>query len=209
MSVSKLYDAVAAEYDSVVESSQYVGPRWLELALADISEPRSIVDFGCANGALGKILRRRYPFARLVGFDASPGMIREAKLSAAYDELALHDLNSALPSVGTASIQLAVALGFAEFLDDPRSFLSETARLLAPGGTLLISFQEFWPDRPRLAPRTTRTGVVLHHAYSLAEVSALLHEQPFIVNRFESVTGYVSAGFAYPYILASAVRRSA
>lgn len=209
MTVSSLYDAVASRYDAVVAASRYVGPTWLERALDTVSTPVRAVEFGCANGVLGRVMRSRYPNSHLIGLDISELMVEQARRSGQYDELFVHDLNLPFPQMHDASVQLVVALGFAEFLTEPAAFLSETARVLAPGGTLLISFQEYWPEREALAPRSTRSGVVTHHAQTQAEVAALIRSQPFALEFTESIVGYVSgSGFACPYVMARARRQA-
>jgi predicted TPR repeat methyltransferase len=209
MTVRELYDAVASKYDTVVATSKYVGPAWLERTLPELLEPARAIDFACANGVLGRVLRTNYPRAHLTGLDISELMVAEARGSGAYDDLFVHDLNLPVPQIRDASVQLAVALGFAEFLNDPALFIAEAARVLAPGGTLLISFQEFWPEREVLAPRYTRSGVVPHNAYSAPEVAAMLKLQPFSLESLESTTGYVSGtGFACPYLMARATRQA-
>jgi len=209
MTVRALYDAVSSEYDSLVAVSKYVGPAWLEQALLRLPAPTRAVDFGCANGVLGRILRTHYPSVHLTGLDISELMIIEARGSGAYDELFVHDLNLPVPQVEDASVQLGVALGFVEFLSEPSAFLAEASRVLAPGGTLVMSFQEFWPERADLAPRSTRSGAVQHHAYSATEITAMVQSQPFSLRSVESTTGYVSgAGFACPYVMVCATREA-
>jgi len=205
MTVSALYDAVAPKYDSVVRATKYIGPSWLYQVLPSLPAPSRAVDFGCANGMLGRILRRHFSVVTLIGIDISEQMIKYAQAANVYDELLVRDLNSPFPEVATASIQLAVALGFSEFLDEPSLFLAETSRVLEPGGTLLISFQEHWPDKAALAPRSTRSGVVAHHAYSILEVEAFIRSHSLELESIESITGYVSgSGFACPYVVARA-----
>jgi len=209
MTVRALYDEVAPRYDSVVAAGKYVGPAWLERVLPSVPAPSRAVDFGCANGVLGRILRGQFPGLHLSGLDISERMVNEARASGAYDELFVHDLNSPISQIRDTSVQLAVALGFSEFLAEPAAFLAEAARVLVPGGTLVISFQEFRPERAALAPRSTRNGVVMHRAYSVSEVEALLLSQPFTLHSIESTTGYVSAsGFACPYVMVRAVREA-
>jgi predicted TPR repeat methyltransferase len=210
MTVRALYDAVAPTYDAVVAATRYVGPAWLDRVLTSIPAPARAVDFGCANGALGRHMRSCFPSVQLTGFDISERMVTEARRSNMYDELFVHDLNLPVPQIDDASVQLVVALGFAEFLTDPASFLAEAARVLAPAGTLVMSFQEHWPEREGLAPRTTRSGVVTHHAYTAAEVAALVRSQRLCLQSIESVTGYVSgSGFACPYLMVRATREAA
>lgn len=207
MTVRALYDAVATRYDDLVTETRYVGPAWLKGVLPTIPEPKRAVDFGCANGALGRLLRSNFPDAHISGFDISPLMVAEAKQSGAYDEVFVHDLNEPVAHVAHSSLQLVVALGFVEFLEKPAAFIADVARLLAPGGEFLVSFQEHWPGRDKLAPRSTRSGEVTHYAHSVAEVEDLFRVQPFAVESVASTTAYISrSGFACPYVMVRSKR---
>jgi predicted TPR repeat methyltransferase len=207
MSVSDLYDRVATRYDQLVQSSDYIGPAWLRAQWPALGTPRRALDLGCANGLLGGLLRERYPSLSLVGVDVSPAMVDEARVSGFYDAVHLHDAAGPLHFAADASVDLVVALGFVEFLADPAPLLAEAARVLAVSGTLCVSFQEHWPDRPALAPRTTRSGTVLHHARTRAEVEAALAVAGFVPRLVDAVIGYRSGtGFACPYLMVRAER---
>jgi predicted TPR repeat methyltransferase len=209
MSVRDLYDSMAQRYDAVVEATSYIGPDWLERNLPQVGSPSAVIDLGCANGSLGAVLRGRFPEACITGVDISERMIEEARIREVYDRLIVHDLNAPLVQIEDSSADLVVALGFCEFLSEPELLLGEISRTLAVGGVLLLSFQEYWPDRPAEAPRTTRSGSVLHKAYTSLEVSEMLKAQPYSVKKLVSETGYVSgSGFACPYVFVCAVRQS-
>jgi predicted TPR repeat methyltransferase len=136
-------------------------------------------------------------------------MIEEARDREVYDRLIVHDLNVPMLQIEDSSADLVVALGFCEFLAEPELLLGEISRILAVGGELFLSFQEHWPDRPAEAPRTSRSGSVVHKAYTMQEVSEMLEVQPFSVEKLVSETGYVSrSGFACPYVFVHAVRES-
>jgi len=202
MTVRALYDAVASKYDAAVAESKYVGPAWLVGVLPGVQEAINVVDFGCANGNLGRLLRRRFPAAYISGFDVSELMIAEARREGSYDELFVHDLNLPVTHLADGSVNFVVALGFVEFLADTAAFLAEVSRVLAPSGEFVLSFQEHWPDRANLAPKITRSGNVVHTAYSLPEVEALFSPFPLSVRSMESTTAYVSrSGFACPYLM--------
>lgn len=208
MTVRDLYNAAALRYDSLVASTAYAGPAWIERFLLSTSEPKRVIDFGCANGILGRLVRARFPYVHLVGFDISDQMIEQARSSLAYDVAHVHDLNLPIPQIENASIDLAMALGFAEFLEHPEHLLAEVERVLTPGGSLVMSFQEFWPAQPTLAPRFTHSGTVKHHAHTPDEVRALFHSHGLDVTSVEPLIGYVSgSGFACPYLMVHAKKR--
>ncbi|MFN9574173.1 MAG: class I SAM-dependent DNA methyltransferase [Betaproteobacteria bacterium] len=204
-SVRELYDRVADRYDEVVEVTRYGGRDWLAAALPAVADAgqvvRRVVDLGCANGALGRLLRPSFPHARLVGIDVAPRMLAAARAENLYDELLEHDLGTAPPGLAAGSVDVFVALGCLEFIAHPLPLLRSLHRSLRPGGWLFCSFQEHWPERAHLAPRATRSGAVPHHALTRAEVHDLLEQAALSPQSTDSRTEYVSnSGFACPYL---------
>jgi predicted TPR repeat methyltransferase len=205
--VAELYERVAPQFDEIAAASGYAGPAWLAEQLPRLPDMARAADFGCATGALGKILRERYPAAHLTGVDFAQQMLERARDLGVYDAIVRHDLNGPLPWIGPRSLDLVVALGFSEFLDHPADLVAEAARILVPGGVLLISFQQHRPDAPERAPRVTSGGGIRHHAYTLGEVRTMLEEAGLTVDLIEAMTGYVSrSGFVHPYLMVVASR---
>jgi ubiquinone/menaquinone biosynthesis C-methylase UbiE len=116
-----------------------IGPHhlWaLELALADVPPPRRVLDLGTGTGVVAIALAGRYPEAEVLGIDLSPGMIEEARRKAPR-ELA--------PRVGfEVGDASALACPDGDFelvvLSNMIPFFDELARVVAPGGTLVLSF---------------------------------------------------------------------
>jgi predicted TPR repeat methyltransferase len=208
-SVRELYAGVAPQYDEVAAASRYLGPAWLADQLASVRHVVRAVDFGCATGALGRIIRERFPASYLIGIDLAEPMIDRARQLAVYDEVLVHDLNRPTPWIASASLDLVAALGFSEFLDDPAPLVGEAARILVPGGVFFMSFQHHRPDAPDLAPRTTSGGGVIHRAYTFDEIREMVRAADLELLELEAVTGYVSrSGFAHPYVMLRATRRA-
>jgi len=118
-----------------------IGPHhlWaLELALADLPQPRSVLDLGTGTGVVAIALAQRYPEAEILGIDLSPGMIDEAR-------------RKVPPEVaGRVSFEVgdASALGCSDgafdlvVLSNMIPFFDELARIVAPEGTLVLSFSK-------------------------------------------------------------------
>jgi ubiquinone/menaquinone biosynthesis C-methylase UbiE len=115
-----------------------IGPHhlWaLDLALADVPPPRHVLDLGTGTGVVALALADRYPEAEVVGIDLSPGMIEEARRKVT-PELAGH----VRFEVGDASALSSPDGAFdLVVLSNMIPFYDELARIVARGGTLVLS----------------------------------------------------------------------
>jgi SAM-dependent methyltransferase len=97
----------------------------------------SVIDLGCGSGpTLAALAARLDPATRLVGVDLEqpqPGDDIEAVAA---------DLNEALP-FADESFDAAVCQNVLECLHDPEAFITEVARILKPGGQLLLGHSDF------------------------------------------------------------------
>jgi ubiquinone/menaquinone biosynthesis C-methylase UbiE len=116
-----------------------IGPHhlWaLDLALEDIPPPHRVLDLGTGTGVVALALAERYPEAQVLGIDLSPGMIEEARTKVPPELAARLRFE-----VGDAS---ALASPDADFdlvvLSNMIPFADELARVVEPGGTLVLSF---------------------------------------------------------------------
>jgi ubiquinone/menaquinone biosynthesis C-methylase UbiE len=109
----------------------------------DVRGCKHILDAACGNGRYSKfLLRHADPDAVLTAFDLSPAMLRRARSSLKSDRVtfAVADLTRLPYANGYFD---AVVCGWVlEHLPDPRSGLSELARVLRPGGKLLLMCTE-------------------------------------------------------------------
>jgi ubiquinone/menaquinone biosynthesis C-methylase UbiE len=116
-----------------------IADRTADLALACAPAPRRILDVGCGTGYLLRQLAARCPQAsELAGIDAAPAMIEVAAAMAADDRLHFR--------VGTAEelpwpagvFDLVVSTTSFDHWADQQAGLTECARVMAPGGTLVL-----------------------------------------------------------------------
>lgn len=159
--------------------------RWTRaIAALPFAEGR-VLDLGCAFGFATRLLKRRGYEA--VGADASPAYIVRAKRADPRGTYLLADAGHVpLPD---ASFDGAIFLDVMEHLPDERAALAECARLLKPGGTLVLSVPNRGPlarldslnlyagivrrtRHGRFPPEIAATGV--HRHYSVAQVRELL-----------------------------------
>ena len=96
------------------------------------------IDVGCGSGFFSRILARAG--AKVLGVDCSAAMIAAAKAFPGagepprYDVRTVEELSDAM-----GRYDGALFLSVLEYLDDPSASLGAVARLLRPGGTLILS----------------------------------------------------------------------
>ena len=117
-----------------------IADRVADLALACVPAPQRILDVGCGTGyLLGRLAARAPQADALAGIDAAPAMIETARGAAADDRLRF--------LVGTAeqlpwpagTFDLVVSTTSFDHWADQQVGLAECARVLAPGGCLVLA----------------------------------------------------------------------
>jgi len=109
------------------------------LALSASTAPRRVLDIGCGTGYLLRLLARQWPQAtELAGIDPAPSMI-EAAAGPARDERLRFSIGAAerLPCPGS-SFDLVVSTTSFDHWSDQQAGLRECARVLMPGGHLML-----------------------------------------------------------------------
>jgi 2-polyprenyl-3-methyl-5-hydroxy-6-metoxy-1,4-benzoquinol methylase len=101
-------------------------------ALAEREASGRLADIGCGTGGLFPFVRER--FSDYVGLDAVryESFPREAKFCQT-------DLNNGRISLSDSCVDVAVAVEVIEHLENPRRFLREMARLVRPGGWIIVT----------------------------------------------------------------------
>ena len=116
-----------------------IADRTADLAFSTCPDPRRVLDVGCGTGYLLSSLASRYPDAdKLAGVDPAPAMIEVATSAASDDRLAF--------SLGTAehlpypddTFDLVVSTTSFDHWSDQLAGLCECARVLQPGGSLVV-----------------------------------------------------------------------
>ena len=197
--ISAYYDAMSGTYTQITETAKYGVPKWLEAALGrtDLKAPR-VLDLACANGTLGAIVKNKFPDCSLTGLDISPGMIEELKKPGLYDEAVVCDLSLGLPSSVAGGFDLALAIGFLEFLKDPVVLLKDVSRVLKPRGVFLASFEIYDPAKYQ-AKRLDNPGAGFpRYLYDLADIEAMLGASGLRMLSNESIVAYVSPSTGEP-----------
>jgi len=141
--IRKQFDLLAPVWDSM-RSPDVFAP--LEAALATVEEPiEAALDVGTGTGAAALAIAERFPSARVVGVDIAPEMVERARQKSRDRENLAFDVGdaSALP-YDDASFDLVTAANMIPFFD-------ELARVVRPGGTLVVAFS-LGPQTPIYVP---------------------------------------------------------
>lgn len=102
-----------------------------------------VVDLGCGGGHTLLALRERLgQHVELVGVDRNDEPLAESLTTDPHVRMVVGDLNEPL-GFADASFEAAVCHNTLECLPDKPAFLREVARVLAPGGHLLLSHTDF------------------------------------------------------------------
>jgi SAM-dependent methyltransferase len=133
------YDRLAVAYtahsDAALLNAYYERPAILALA-GDVAG-RRILDAGCGSGPLFAALRDRG--ARVAGFDASAGMVEQARRRRGDDaDLRVAELGRPLPYPDGAFDDVIASLVL-HYLEDWGPALAELRRVLRPGGRLVVA----------------------------------------------------------------------
>lgn len=127
------FDALAAVWE------RRIGPAHLDAlqeALAHLPQPERALDLGTGTGAAAVAVARRFPGAEVIGVDLSPAMIDVASASLPPElegRVRFVEADASALPLPTGSCQLVTLLNMIPFFD-------ELERVLAPSGTLLVSY---------------------------------------------------------------------
>lgn len=184
----------SSEYDNLaaVEAHHwyYAGKRdivrcWLERCDA-LGTDRTLLDYGAGTGAFADQLRGSCAVRVLDDHAESLALLRERFPA----EAVLQPTDGRIP-LADASVDAVTALDVLEHVPDDRAVVAEFARVVKPGGTVVVTVPAFmllWSD----------WDVVLHHfrRYRRAQLSGLFDPAQWRIEHL-SYTNF----FAFPVVL--------
>jgi trans-aconitate 2-methyltransferase len=115
----------------------------------DVTAPGLVYDLGCGAGNVTRVLRARWPEARIVGIDSSPEMLERAKKAVPDVEWVLRDVGSWSTNEPGDVIYSNAAL---HWLDGHQTLFPRLLGMVRPGGTLAVQM-------PRNHGAATHTGM--------------------------------------------------
>jgi SAM-dependent methyltransferase len=141
--VAEGFDSAAEHYDATgTEFFGYLAGRLVDLA--GIRPGDAVLDAGCGKGAATvPAARAAGPDGEVTGVDASEAMLAHAAAAVRRHGLAnvtfLH-ADAADPPLRPGSVDVLLASSVIQFLDRPQQAVRRWLSLLAPGGTLAMSW---------------------------------------------------------------------
>jgi ubiquinone/menaquinone biosynthesis C-methylase UbiE len=162
-----------------------IADRTAALAVATTAPPKRVLDVGCGSGYLLRVLSNHFPDAEeLAGLDAAPAMIKAATASAGDQRLTF--------SIGVAekmpypdgTFDLVVSTTSFDHWSDQQAGLSECARVLGPGGHLILADQfSAWPVPSLIIsrPGKARTKRLVNRLLAAAGFRSLVWHELYAV----------------------------
>lgn len=166
--------------------------RLQELALKDVdffSLPKgTVLDVGCATGALLQRLREQ-------GWTVSGVELCSPSAKYAREVRGLNVLNTTLESARfpDSSFDVVLASHLIEHLNDPRSFVRESHRILRDGGYLFITTPNSDGFQARLFGSRWRSAIFDHlYLFSKKTLTRLLEQEGFLIEKAVTWGGLAS-----------------
>ena len=146
--VARRYDDWAAGYDADLESWSYAAPEVVTgIVLTEAPEAASVLDAGCGTGLVGQALRRHGFAGTIDGCDISEESLRIAGADDTYTTLVPADLQQRLP-VDDDAVDVLTCVGVMTYVPDVESAWREFARVVRPGGVVVVTQREdVWDER--------------------------------------------------------------
>jgi len=160
-------------------------------AYARRARPARIVEIGCGSAIDLALLRREMDVLAL-GLDIAPAAVAAGRAFAEHLDVPLHFAigdSFALP-LGSGSVGLLFSQGLLEHFPDPRAALAEQARVVAPGGVVIVSVPQTFTGYTIHKRRAIRAGTWpwgWEDQYSASRLKRLGAEVGLVT---ESVFGY-------------------
>lgn len=147
----RAFDERAASYEAGRHGQLHkeISNRVVALALRQAPAPRRVLDVGCGTGYVLRELAARLPgTVEFLGVDPAPGMIEVARSAASDRRLSFTGGTAERLPADDDAYDLVVSTTSFDHWSDQAAGIRECARVLAPGGTLVLTDQFsalLWP----------------------------------------------------------------
>lgn len=178
-------DRVVAEYAKVAEDYDERWAFYLEATTREtlrrlpMTSSARVLDVGCGTGELLRRLQAKFPGSVLAGLDPVPEMLAVARGKLSGNEDLRVGYADSLPWA-TGTFDVLVSCNMFHYITHPVAALREMARVLRPGGSLVLTD---WCDdylACRICNRYLRlTNRAFYKTYRQSECLELLHDAGF------------------------------
>lgn len=135
------YSAWAQTYDAEMAEQGYRAPERCADALSQFAPgDAAVLDVGCGTGISGAAFEA-VGFTNVSGQDVNPDMLQVAETRGVYRELRLTDLENQFP-FEPGTYDAIAAVGVIGIGAGPASLLTASLEMLAPGGHLVLSYND-------------------------------------------------------------------
>jgi ubiquinone/menaquinone biosynthesis C-methylase UbiE len=134
------YNRSASAYD--MAAGMYLKTLWMMLSRLSIQPFPAVLDVGCGTGlALLEVARELSPTSKLVGVDMSEGMLEVARAKAKAFGFPASFVHGDIEQIDlpAESFDLIISSGVYHWFSDRAAVTKKLARLLRPGGQIVIS----------------------------------------------------------------------
>lgn len=134
------YREYAHHYDRSYGRYTAHATRLLFRAIAQVPPPNRVLDACCGTGTMTAALASRLPDSHVLAVDLSPDMLTEARSRLQHLAPRVRVLEAAAESLPlpSGSVDLVTCANALHLVHDPREAVREFARVLAPGGALIV-----------------------------------------------------------------------
>jgi ubiquinone/menaquinone biosynthesis C-methylase UbiE len=144
--IQRHYDGIAGKLTAVtglITGHEALAGRLIRRGAFEVRGCKRILDAGCGNGRYTKfLLREADPDALITGFDLSQQMLQRARQRLRSDRATQVAADLTRLPYADATFDAVVCGWVLEHLPDPRPGLLELARVMQPGGKLLLMVTE-------------------------------------------------------------------
>lgn len=179
------YTLWASTYDEAPNPLLALEERLLAPVLSDLAH-RDVVDIGCGTGRWLQRIEEIFPRS-LTGVDSSAAMLAEAGKKCQPSTALIHAYGAATP-LPNHSADYALASFLLSYVPHLPAFADELARIIRPGGTLIVS--DLHPDARTYGWRRTFKSAgnlfeIATFPYTLPDLISGLHAARFRCERIE------------------------
>jgi cytosine/adenosine deaminase-related metal-dependent hydrolase/ubiquinone/menaquinone biosynthesis C-methylase UbiE len=181
-----LFDRWATVYDTDHNPLLRLEERLIPRFLSEVKGAR-VLDVGCGTGRWLRWLEALFP-AALTGTDSSPAMLVRAREKLSPATTLIQADSSALP-VPDCSQQLVFSSFVLSYIEDLSRFAAECFRVLADGGSVLLSDMHPHTEATRGWTRSFAVNGemirIVPHARTLQEILSIFCDQGFVLKILE------------------------